>query len=379
MHNKIEDDNLEILNESTVKILVPRLHNIGGVANYYSVLIKHLSHEFVYIYRGSTSKNEPRLKIPWRLFKDYFVFFRKTRSKTKALVINSSLGKDGFFRDGFYFMLVPVKIKKIVFFRGWNPEFERKIDQSSFLKTWLKKTFFKADHIIVLSSQFKNKLIEWGFNKPVSIETTLVDENLLNGDNFKNLSDLRDRIGQLNILYLGNISKAKGVWELVECVKLLKSGSGIKGFTFTIAGDGQELMALKNYSVSHSLNIAFPGYVSGTAKVATFRQAHLYVFSSYHEGLPNSILEAMAFGLPIITTRVGGIPDFFENEKMGLFLDNRNPKHIAEKIRYLLDRPALMKQIAEYNYHYAKEHFYAPKIAKRFECIVESVINNRNN
>jgi len=62
---------------------------------------------------------------------------------------------------------------------------------------------------------------------------------------------------------------------------------------------------------------------------------------------------------------------------MGFFLESREPAHIAEKITYLLERPMLMKQISKYNYYYAKEHFYASKVAKRFESIIESVIKNR--
>jgi len=81
--------------------------------------------------------------------------------------------------------------------------------------------------------------------------------------------------------------------------------------------------------------------------------------------------------LPVITTRVGGIPDFFEDGKMGLFLDNREPEHIAEKIRYLLDRPELMEQMSKYNFEYAKEHFYASKVAKRLEKIISSVIEEK--
>jgi len=94
--------------------------------------------------------------------------------------------------------------------------------------------------------------------------------------------------------------------------------------------------------------------------------------------MPNSALEAMAFGLPVITTRVGGIPDFFEAGKMGLFLDNRKPEHIAEKIKYLIERPQLMKQMSEYNYHYAMQHFYASKVAKRLENIIHGVIEGKN-
>ena len=94
--------------------------------------------------------------------------------------------------------------------------------------------------------------------------------------------------------------------------------------------------------------------------------------------MPISVLEAMAFGLPVITTRVSGISDFFEDGEMGLFLENREPAHIAEKIRYLLERPELMRQMSKYNFEYAKDRFYAGKVARRFENIVESVMNGRN-
>lgn len=359
------------------KILVPRLYNMGGVSNYYRTLQDYLGPEYEYIYRGNVSKNESGLKIIWRMLKDYAVFFKKTHSGTQAIIINLSLGTSGFFRDGLYFKLSPGKAKKIIFFRGWSPEFEKKIDASGTLIYWLKRTFLRADHIIVLSSEFKSKLIEWGYNKSISIETTLVDESLLEDESFESLTQSKKTIDHINILYLGNISKAKGVWEIADAIKLVKRKPGIERIKCTIAGEGKELNLLRSSTVADTLDFAFPGYVKGKEKAEVLKNAHLYVFPSAHdEGMPNSVLEAMAFGLPIITTRVGGIPDFFEDGKMGFFLDNRDPKHISEKIAYLIQRPELMKQVSEYNYHYAKKHFYSGKVARRLESIVSSVINN---
>jgi len=365
---------------SIVKIIVPRLTNKGGIANYYNALSPYLTSKAEYIYRGKTKQKEFIFYSVWRILTDYLAYCKKTHTKeTKAVIINSSLGIGGFLRDGFYFFITPGRVKKIVFFRGWNPDFEKKIEKSMLLKKWLSFTFLKADHIIVLSSEFKKKIIEWGYKKSVSAETTIVDENLITGFDLKSITQHSNSLKLFNILYLGNVSKEKGVWEFIGAVEKLSTKKTDAEIKYIVAGNGMELRNLKKYTHNKQIPVQFPGYVQAKKKQEMFKNAHLYVFPSIHgEGMPNSVLEAMAFGLPVITTRVGGIPDFFEDGKMGLFLDSREPEHIAEKIRYLLERPRLMQQISEYNYNYAKEHFYASKVASRVENIINIVTEGVN-
>ncbi|WP_320045056.1 glycosyltransferase family 4 protein [uncultured Desulfobacter sp.] len=365
---------MEISRSPLIKLLTPRLNNMGGVANFYRVMQGYLGPQYEYLFRGSGRKEELKLFIPWRLCKDYRLFCKKMNDETMVVVINSSLGVGGFFRDGLYCLLTPNRVRNVVFFRGWNSGFEKKIDDVLGMKAWFNRTFLTADHIIVLSSRFKKKLRQWGYTGPVSLGTTIVDEQLLENVTFQSLSQGRTKNLKNTILYLGNISKAKGVIEVIQAYQLLCGPNGLENLQCVIAGHGNMLSELKEKIDSQSLGIRFPGYVREKQKVATFKNANIYVFPSAHgEGMPNSVLEAMAFGLPVLTTRVGGVPDFFEEGKMGLFLDTRDPEHIAEKIRYLLDRPELMRQMSEYNYHYAKEHFYASKVAERFKNLVESV------
>lgn len=358
----------------SIYVLVPNEHRLGGVYNYYSHVKPYLGNHFKYLYRGEKTNTEPRFVIPFRMVLDYFAFLKTIVRDQGAVVINSSLGPGSFFRDGLYSLITPKRYKTISYFHGWNPEFEKKIDKSWLLKKWLERTFLKADHIIVLSSEFKKKLIEWGYKGPISLETTLVDEQLLEGEFWESIAEPRAKQETTNLLYLGNVSKAKGVWEVVESLQKLNGDAYFQNICLNIAGGGKELEALKEHAENSQLNTEFLGYVREEEKAQAFINAHLYVFPSNHgEGMPLSVLEAMAFGLPIITTGVGGIPDFFEEGKMGIFLDNRQPEHIAEKIRYLLDRPELMQEISKYNYEYAKEHFYASKVAKRLEAIIDEV------
>lgn len=349
-------------------ILVPRLNNAGGVAHYYKTIKPYLSENTEYLYRG---RKEKKANSILRFIQDYSRFFAESRKNKKdgCIIINTSLGSGSFYRDGFYSLLCPSSAKKIIFFRGWDPAFQKKIERSKFLRVWLQITFLKADHIIVLSSRFKERLFEWGYKKEISLETTLVDENLLRGFAIKNKT-----LNTENILFLSAVTKGKGIMEALEAFHLLRKKN--TQLAFHIAGDGSAMPAVKeNLSKNKTNGVNILGYVRGDQKAEVFKNAGVFLFPSYHEGMPNAVLEAMAFGLPVITTRVGGLPDFFEDGKMGLFLDNHNPGHIAEKVQYLLDRPELMKQMSEYNYHYAKERFYASKVAKRLEAIIESVVD----
>jgi glycosyltransferase involved in cell wall biosynthesis len=90
------------------------------------------------------------------------------------------------------------------------------------------------------------------------------------------------------------------------------------------------------------------------------------------EGMPTSVLEAMAFGLPVISRPVGGIKDFFQNEKMGYLLESKDPAYYYEAIIKLLENKDLCKEIGLYNYSFAKENFMASIIAKNIETIARN-------
>ncbi len=369
----VNSESKRIPKRKSVLILVPRLNSPGGVANYYSILESELLDEIRYIYRGKKSGQNLLL----RLLADYryFIKSQKEIDDVGLVMINTSLGIGGFLRDGVYSILTKKKIRKIIFFRGWSPGFEKKIDRSKLFRFLFRMLFLNADHIIVLSNAFKEKIIKWGYTGKVDVETTIFDERLLNGKNAEALHNQRKSISPSHIFYIGYMSKDKGVWEIVKSSsELIKNGKN--NVQFTMAGDGEELDGLKNFAMQDSLPIQFPGYVYSEQKTELFQKAHIFVFASYHEGMPNSVLEAIAFGLPVITTRVGGLRDFFVDGKMGLFLDSTEPGHIAEKISSLLERPDLMERMSHYNFQYAKENFYSDKVSYRLMRIIDRTLAN---
>ena len=113
--------------------------------------------------------------------------------------------------------------------------------------------------------------------------------------------------------------------------------------------------------------MSFLRRLDGGALVDELSGADIYLLPTYHgEGMPTSILEAMAFGLVVITRPVGGLNDFFENGKMGLIVESKKSGDFERAIRRILEADAdEISTISKYNMEYAAQKFYASKVAKR--------------
>jgi glycosyltransferase involved in cell wall biosynthesis len=180
--------------------------------------------------------------------------------------------------------------------------------------------------------------------------------------------------GPVVILFLSRIVSVKGVYQAIEAFALVNAKYPTT--QLIIAGDGNELENVKSLLKSRHLDQAKTlGYVQGDEKRATFCESHIYVFPSQEaEGMPQSVLEAIGCGLPLVTTVLGGLTDFFLDGKMGLALSNVDPKHIADLLLKLVEDRVLRKEMALFNHRFARQHFLASKAAVRLEEIFTSVL-----
>jgi len=167
-------------------------------------------------------------------------------------------------------------------------------------------------------------------------------------------------------MYSGRIEKAKGVYETVDTFSILKSQ--YKDLTLTFVGDGSELPKLKQYVENKKIkDVRFTGRLCGEDFKKEYINADMYLFLSYTEGMPTVVLEAMIFGLPIFTRKVGGLIDFFENGKMGYISSSLDPVVFAEAMKPYIESSAKMKSVSLYNSEYARTHFIASVVARKFE------------
>jgi glycosyltransferase involved in cell wall biosynthesis len=356
-------------------VTIPSLVKPGGVANYYQVLRSYLPDSIEYFTVGAQEDREGLYKLLLRFLRDYRSYYHTLKHGNYDLVhLNPSLGPKALIRDGIFLIIAKsLHIKTVVFIRGWDAQFERTIRR--FYLSVFRFVYWKADAFIVLGTVFRDKLIDMKCTKPIYIESTVVDDTIFSRPSCNDITNPAScgNPGK-NILILTRIEKSKGVNEAIDSFRILKER--IPDATLTVAGDGPELQALKHYV--HDMKIAdihFPGFVSGSQKQALFENADLFLFpTSYGEGMPNAVLEAMAYGLPVVTRPVGGMRDFFENGHMGFITDSLDPAILAGLIEKLIQDNDKRMQIGTYNRQYARENFRASAVSGRLQKLYKMVL-----
>ena len=123
--------------------------------------------------------------------------------------------------------------------------------------------------------------------------------------------------------------------------------------------------------------VVLHGNITGENKNRLFSRASVFCLPTYYgEGLPIALIEAMYFGLPVITTGAGGISEVFIDRENGLSVKPGDIKDLKEKIAVILYDQAFSKQISERNIRYAKERFAPEIVAKRLAILHQRTYKN---
>lgn len=151
---------------------------------------------------------------------------------------------------------------------------------------------------------------------------------------------------QGTILSLGLIGPRKGTFDLIRAFAAVRLAH--PGARLILGGNGQieEARSLAA-ELGVGEHVVFPGWVDGRAKAALLRSCAIYVLPSYNEGLPMSVLEAMAAGLAVITTHVGGLPELITDGVDGRLLAPGDRDGLARALHDLLSDARARAPLAE--------------------------------
>ena len=287
------------------------------------------------------------------------------REQYDAFHVNPSLDISSLLRDGLFMLVLRLMSVRnvIVSFHGWEVPVAQAIMKHGLFQRLFRTVFGHADITLVLAESFREWLVTIGFDdRRVRLFTTMFDSE----EFARSASNVARDDHQL--LFLSRLVHEKGIYELLEAFRLLKSD--YPALHLVIAGNGPEEETLKQRAIEIGVDarVQFAGYVRGAEKARLMRESGIFVFPTYYgEGCPVSLLEAMAAGMAVVTTPVGGIPHIVTNGVNGILLESVSPESIAEALRSLLVEPEEQRAMSMRNIRIAWERYSAPAVTRVFE------------
>lgn len=197
--------------------------------------------------------------------------------------------------------------------------------------------FNYSDLVIVLSDFWKKQIVEnFGIKTKVVVlfNPSTLPNNTINYTKKK------------HILYAGTLNARKGYVDLIKA--FAKISNKYNEWKLVIAGNG-EVEQAKQLTIELGVfeKVIFTGWIDGELKSKVFQQASIFCLPSYAEGFPMAVLDAWAYGIPVITTPVGGLPDVLIHNENALIFDAGNINLLASSIETLIKDELLRNKISK--------------------------------
>jgi len=178
------------------------------------------------------------------------------------------------------------------------------------------------------------------------------------------------------LLFVGWLEEFKGVYELLKVANNLHQ-AGYE-FNLTLAGNGNAETDMKSYVEEHQLEnvVIFAGWVEPNILANMMKESDIFVLPSWAEGLPNSMIEAMACGLAVVVSDVGMVSDYIQDQQHALVVPPKNMKALEQALRRMLDDTELRNKLAKNGCELAAKQFSVESGVARFGDIIGKSYSN---
>jgi len=315
--------------------------------------------------------------------KQYLVLIQKFLVCRADLVyIPISQTSIGFLKDIPLILLSKLFSKKVVLHLrgGYFREFYN--SSNAVMKMLVRMTLKSIDRMIVLGNCLRTLFDGLMPQEKISVVPNGLDM-VYNDKGLNNCGNGRI----ITILFLSSLRETKGFWNVLRSVKSVNAKYNRVKYVF--AGEWrneQEKVECEAYIVKENIadHVEFTGGVTGHLKMDLFKNADIFAFPTYYpmEGHPWVIVEAMAAGLPIITTDQGCIKESVIDGKNGFIIPKKDPNAITEKIIYLTEHTVARKKMGRrsrqlYEANFTEEHFVQNMIDVMNLTIVKTIHETR--
>ena len=321
-----------------------------------------------------TQRDGSSLIKAWTFAKALFSFvFLKLKRGGRLVHIHSSSGPS-FWRKSILLMIAKCMGCKVIFqiHSGAFIDYYQRGGRT--FRFFMRRLLGSADSIVVLSDSWKVKMQEiCGARGCLEVIGNPIDTG-----KYRSRRVFKDGAPNARLLFLGALIKGKGVYDIVECTRLLKA-RGL-ALEVTLAGN-RELEQVRRCSERAGVEdmIHLPGWVSEPEKLELLKRSDLLLLPSYWEGLPLCVLEAMACGLPVVCTNVGGMVDLVTDGENGFLVAPGDVDALADCIAKLVQDPTLRNEMGRRNTEKTQNLYSLPVISQKLADLYRKVQSNRGN
>ncbi len=344
---------------------------MGGIGivlpGYFTALsLADYNYECIPTYNPTTLKEK---WLPWlKALPKLFGLIRKTKKENNHVIVYSHVG-DGisFFRETCILWLAKLAGAKTLL-QIHSPKVDGYFNHP--LKRFLLKlSLIPADSVCVLTDWWKNRLLGGNIKKTIHVIPNPLPDNLLNiASHTREVKPVNNN-DFINVLSMARLVPGKGVDIMIRAIEHLPVNVNL-----IIAGDGDQRDNLEKlaHDLGVSQRIHFAGWVSGVKKTKLLEDADIFCLPSTYDAFPMSMVEAMAYGIPIVAVRWGGVPDMVSDGYSGFLAERAQADEISEAIKKLLDTDMRLKMGVQAKKWVIKIS-HPEHVAKKLRLVIEEL------
>lgn len=251
-----------------------------------------------------------------------------------------------------------------------SDEVKRFAKHYKLLRPFIRWLWRDADALVSVSNGLREYAYETAPDIPIQVIPNAIELSVFTPPR------RRQHDGPVRLLFVGRFNAFKSVETLLEAVSCLKE-MGVDNFELQLIGDGERRSNLERLTAEKSLtrHVRFCGWVDRQAIVNRYRQADLFVTATTWEGMPNTVLEAMACGLPVVATRASGLEELVKDSVNGYLVALNDPEALAERLADLIDNPYERQRMGKESRKIAEQEFAWDYIAEQYVQIYEKIRN----
>lgn len=317
----------------------PAVDGKGGIASVVSVLQQvgfferhHVRYVSTHVVGSRLAKLGAAVAGVWQVL--VICVFARPR-----IVHVHSASHASFFRKSLMLAIArAVGLKTVFHLHGGGFKKFATAESGALTRWWIRRTLTKSSAVIALSESWADFLREYA----PAVKVHVVANSVAVRELAQPACEVPARI-----LFLGRASRSKGIFELLEAIASLTAQSPqMSQIRLAIGGDGDlDEIARAVEQLGLGAHVEILGWVGPERKEAELARAAIFALPSYDEGLPMSMLEAMAAAKAVVVTPVGGIPQAVSDGVNGLLVAPRDVAALAQALRSLIEDDALRQRL----------------------------------